>query len=125
MRPSVSPEEGDLDAAILVFGEALRVATATKFALTGGVFSRSPDHLEEARRRFRVGNLYLNQACTGAMVHRQPFGGFGMSGTGTKAGGPGYLLHFADLRCVTENTMRRGFTPDVEMAMETTRSTEK
>lgn len=96
------------------FDAALRVAVSTEFALTGAVYSRNPEHLEEAKRRFRVGNLYLNRPCTGALVHRQPFGGFGMSGIGTKAGGPGYLLHFADPRCVSENTMRRGFTPDVE-----------
>jgi RHH-type transcriptional regulator, proline utilization regulon repressor / proline dehydrogenase / delta 1-pyrroline-5-carboxylate dehydrogenase len=96
------------------FKAALDVALDTQFALTGAVFSRSPAHLSEARRRFRVGNLYLNRGSTGALVHRQPFGGFAMSGTGTKAGGPGYLLHFADLRVITENTMRRGFTPELE-----------
>ncbi len=96
------------------FAEALQVATGTEFALTGAVFSRSPKHLEEARKAFRVGNLYLNRGSTGALVYRQPFGGFGMSGIGTKAGGPGYLLHFVDPRVVTENTLRRGFTPDLE-----------
>jgi RHH-type proline utilization regulon transcriptional repressor/proline dehydrogenase/delta 1-pyrroline-5-carboxylate dehydrogenase len=96
------------------FDHALQVATSTEFALTGAVFSRSPAHLEQARRRFRVGNLYLNRGSTGALVERQPFGGFGMSGIGTKAGGPGYLPLFADPRVVTENTMRRGFTPDLD-----------
>jgi RHH-type proline utilization regulon transcriptional repressor/proline dehydrogenase/delta 1-pyrroline-5-carboxylate dehydrogenase len=96
------------------FEQALEIALGTEFALTGAVFSRSPAHLEEARRRFRVGNLYLNRGSTGALVGRQPFGGFGMSGIGTKAGGPGYLTHFADPRVVTENTMRRGFTPELE-----------
>jgi RHH-type proline utilization regulon transcriptional repressor/proline dehydrogenase/delta 1-pyrroline-5-carboxylate dehydrogenase len=62
-----------------------------------------------------VGNLYINRGCTGALVGRQAFGGFGMSGIGTKAGGPGYLLHFANPRCITENTMRSGFTPDFHM----------
>jgi RHH-type proline utilization regulon transcriptional repressor/proline dehydrogenase/delta 1-pyrroline-5-carboxylate dehydrogenase len=95
------------------FEAALDVAVSTEFALTGAVYSRLPSHLEAARQRFRVGNLYLNRGCTGAMVQRQPFGGFGMSGMGSKAGGPGYLLHFADPRCVTENTMRRGFTPEL------------
>jgi RHH-type proline utilization regulon transcriptional repressor/proline dehydrogenase/delta 1-pyrroline-5-carboxylate dehydrogenase len=95
------------------FDQAIEVATCTEFALTGAVYSRSTSHLDTARQRFRVGNLYLNRGCTGAMVQRQPFGGFGMSGIGTKAGGPGYLLHFADPRCITENTMRRGFTPEV------------
>jgi RHH-type proline utilization regulon transcriptional repressor/proline dehydrogenase/delta 1-pyrroline-5-carboxylate dehydrogenase len=97
------------------FETALAVAVSTEFALTGAVYSRIPSHLDEARQRFRVGNLYLNRGCTGAMVQRQPFGGFGMSGIGSKAGGPGYLLHFADPRCVSENTMRRGFTPDLDM----------
>ncbi len=95
------------------FSEGLDVALNSEFALTGGVFSRQPSHLDEARRRFRVGNLYLNRTSTGAIVGRQPFGGFNMSGIGTKAGGPGYLQHFADPRCVTENTMRRGFSPEV------------
>ncbi len=96
------------------YDEALSVASATEFALTGAVYSRSPGHLEQAKRQFRVGNLYLNRGCTGALVHRQPFGGFAMSGIGTKAGGPGYLLNFADPRSITENTMRRGFTPEME-----------
>ncbi len=94
------------------FAQALEWANSTRFALTGGVFSRSPRHLEEARRQFRVGNLYLNRQITGALVQRQPFGGFRMSGLGTKAGGPEYLLHFMEPRVVTENTMRRGFAPD-------------
>jgi RHH-type proline utilization regulon transcriptional repressor/proline dehydrogenase/delta 1-pyrroline-5-carboxylate dehydrogenase len=58
-----------------------------------------------------VGNLYLNRNCTGALVGRQPFGCARMSGVGTKADGPDYLLHFMDPRVVTENTVRRGFTP--------------
>jgi RHH-type transcriptional regulator, proline utilization regulon repressor / proline dehydrogenase / delta 1-pyrroline-5-carboxylate dehydrogenase len=93
------------------FDEAIDMANSTKFALTGGVFSRSPKHLEQARRDFRVGNLYLNRGITGALVERQPFGGFKMSGVGSKAGGPDYLLQFMDPRTVTENTMRRGFAP--------------
>jgi len=93
------------------FPQALEWANSTRFALTGAVFSRSPPHLEDARRHFRVGNLYLNRHCTGAFVERQPFGGSRMSGAGTKAGGPDYLLHFMDPKVVTENTMRRGFVP--------------
>ena len=95
------------------FDHALEVAGGTEYALTGAVYSRSPENLQKARREFRVGNLYLNQPCTGALVGRQPFGGFQMSGGGTKAGGPNYLLNFADPRVVSENTMRRGFTPDL------------
>lgn len=96
------------------FDHALQAANDTQFALTGAVYSRSPVNIEKARKQFRVGNLYLNRSCTGALVHRQPFGGFKMSGIGTKAGGPNYLLNFVDPHCVTENTMRRGFTPDLE-----------
>lgn len=95
------------------FERALEVALATPFALTGAVYSRSPNHMEMAARGFRVGNLYLNRGCTGAYVGRQPFGGFGMSGGGTKAGGRGYLLNYAVPRCVTDNTVRRGFTPEL------------
>jgi len=93
------------------FDQAIEWANSTRFALTGGVFSRSPEHLDKARREFRVGNLYLNRNNTGALVERQPFGGSRMSGVGTKAGGPDYLLHFMDPRVITENTMRRGFAP--------------
>jgi RHH-type transcriptional regulator, proline utilization regulon repressor / proline dehydrogenase / delta 1-pyrroline-5-carboxylate dehydrogenase len=84
------------------FDQALELAVSTPFALTGGVFSSSPEHLAKAVTRFRVGNLYLNRAITGAVVGRQPFGGFGLSGTGTKAGGPDYLPHFMNPRVVTE-----------------------
>jgi RHH-type proline utilization regulon transcriptional repressor/proline dehydrogenase/delta 1-pyrroline-5-carboxylate dehydrogenase len=93
------------------FDQAIEWANSTRFALTGGVFSRSPAHLERCRREFRVGNLYFNRGCTGAIVKRQPFGGFKRSGIGSKAGGPDYLLQFMDPRTVTENTMRRGFVP--------------
>ncbi|RNC65623.1 MAG: L-glutamate gamma-semialdehyde dehydrogenase [Desulfuromonadales bacterium] len=96
------------------FDQAIEWTNSTKFALTGGIFSRSPEHLAKARREFRVGNLYINRNNTGALVERQPFGGARMSGVGTKAGGPDYLLHFMDPRVVTENTMRRGFAPHEE-----------
>ncbi|MCA9296737.1 MAG: aldehyde dehydrogenase family protein, partial [Phycisphaerales bacterium] len=91
------------------FDEALRIANATAYKLTGGVYSRKPSNLERARREFRVGNLYLNRGCTGALVGRHPFGGFGMSGVGSKAGGHDYLLQFVEPRAIAENTMRRGF----------------
>lgn len=94
------------------FEEAIGIANDTRYALTGAVFSRSPANLERATREFRVGNLYLNRGCTGALVERQPFGGFKLSGGGTKAGGRDYLLHFMTPRVVTENTMRRGFAPE-------------
>jgi 1-pyrroline-5-carboxylate dehydrogenase len=74
------------------FQEALNVANNTEYGLTGAVFSNSRMHLEQARADFHVGNLYLNRKCTGAIVGYQPFGGFNMSGTDSKAGGPDYLL---------------------------------
>jgi RHH-type proline utilization regulon transcriptional repressor/proline dehydrogenase/delta 1-pyrroline-5-carboxylate dehydrogenase len=95
------------------FEHALEIANQSAYKLTGAVFSRSPANLDMARQKFRVGNLYLNRGSTGALVDRQPFGGFGMSGGGTKAGGPNYLLNFVDPRVVTENTMRRGMTPEL------------
>ena len=73
------------------------------------MFSRKPSHLERARREFRVGNLYLNRGITGtALVAQQPFGGFGLSGVGSKAGGCDYLLQFVEHAAVTEDTMRHG-----------------
>ncbi len=94
--------------------EALNIANDTRFALTGGFYSRSPQNIEKVRRRFLVGNLYINRVITGAIVGRHPFGGFKMSGAGTKAGGRDYLLHFTFPRVVTENTLRRGFAPEHE-----------
>ena len=91
--------------------EALRIANGTDYALTGGIFSRSPAALDRARREFLVGNLYLNRPITGALVGRQPFGGFKMSGIGSKAGGRDYLLQFVIPRTITEHTVRRGFAP--------------
>jgi RHH-type transcriptional regulator, proline utilization regulon repressor / proline dehydrogenase / delta 1-pyrroline-5-carboxylate dehydrogenase len=78
------------------------------FALTGGLFSRSPATVERVVRRSPVGNLYVNRPITGAMVGRQPFGGNRRSGVGSKAGGPDYLLQFVEPRVVSENTMRHG-----------------
>lgn len=93
------------------FEQAIRLANATDYALTGGVFSRSPANLELASRCFQVGNLYLNRNITGARVGQQPFGGFKLSGMGTKAGGPDYLLQFVEPRTLTENTLRKGYAP--------------
>src|SRR5437763_7254080 len=92
--------------------EALEVANGTNYALTGGFFSRSPDNIERVKARLEAGNVYINRSCTGAMVGRHPFGGFKMSGSGTKAGGEDYLLHFLVPRVVTENTSRHGFAPE-------------
>ncbi len=93
------------------FREALALANSTIYALTGGVYSRSPAHLEFARQRFDVGNLYLNRPITGALVSRQPFGGHRLSGVGAKAGGEEYLTQFVVARIVSEQTLRRGFAP--------------
>ena len=81
---------------------------ASPFALTGGLFARNPETVDYVVDRTPVGNLYVNRAVTGAMVARQPFGGNRLSGTGTKAGGPAYLLQFVEPRVVSENTVRHG-----------------
>ncbi len=94
------------------FDDALTIANGTRYALTGGLFSRSPANIDRARREFAVGNLYINRRITGSQVDAQPFGGFKLSGTGVKAGSPDYLLHFMDARCITENTLRSGFVPE-------------
>jgi len=93
------------------FAEALKVANGTNYGLTGGLYSRTPSHIEQATAEFEVGNLYINRTITGAIVSRQPFGGFKMSGVGSKAGGPDYLLQFLEPRTITENIQRQGFAP--------------
>jgi RHH-type transcriptional regulator, proline utilization regulon repressor / proline dehydrogenase / delta 1-pyrroline-5-carboxylate dehydrogenase len=94
--------------------EAFDVANDSAYALTGGLFSRSPANLKRARYELQAGNVYLNRGITGAMVERQPFGGFKLSGIGTKAGGPDYLLQFVIPINITENTFRRGFAPPAD-----------
>lgn len=93
------------------FSEAISLANSTQFALTGGLYSRTPSHIQRATVEFEVGNLYINRGITGAIVSRQPFGGFKLSGVGSKAGGPDYLLQFLEPRAVTENIQRQGFAP--------------
>jgi RHH-type proline utilization regulon transcriptional repressor/proline dehydrogenase/delta 1-pyrroline-5-carboxylate dehydrogenase len=93
------------------FPQALAVANGTNYALTGGLYSRTPSHIQQAYTEFEVGNLYINRTITGAIVARQPFGGFKLSGVGSKAGGPDYLLQFLEPRAVTENIQRQGFAP--------------
>jgi RHH-type transcriptional regulator, proline utilization regulon repressor / proline dehydrogenase / delta 1-pyrroline-5-carboxylate dehydrogenase len=94
--------------------EALSIANETEYALTGGLYSRSPANIEKVKQQLEVGNLYINRGITGAMVDRHPFGGFKMSGIGSKTGGPDYLKQFVEPIVVTENTMRRGFAPEVD-----------
>lgn len=93
------------------FTEALEIANSTNYALTGGIYSRTPSHIEQAQAELEVGNLYINRNITGAIVARQPFGGFKLSGVGSKAGGPDYLLQFLEPRSITENIQRQGFAP--------------
>jgi 1-pyrroline-5-carboxylate dehydrogenase len=84
------------------FEEALQVANNTEYGLTGAIYTGSREALDTAAREYHVGNLYLNRKCTGAMVGAHPFGGFNMSGTDSKAGGPDYLLLFTQAKSVAE-----------------------
>ena len=92
--------------------EAFEVANGTDYALTAGFFSRSPADIDRAKAEIEAGNVYINRSCTGAVVGRHPFGGFKMSGGGTKAGGADYLLQFLLPRVVTENVTRHGLAPE-------------
>ncbi len=98
--------------------EAFRIANDSDYALTGGVFSRSPSVLKRAAESFEVGNLYLNRGITGALVERHPFGGFKLSGAGSKAGGPDYLLHYMEPRVVTESTLGKGLSAEALLHLE-------
>ncbi|HSH45868.1 MAG TPA: aldehyde dehydrogenase family protein, partial [Longimicrobiales bacterium] len=84
------------------YDHALEIANGTDYGLTGAVYSHDRDRLERARHEFHAGNLYLNRKCTGALVGVQPFGGFDMSGTDSKAGGPDYLLLFTQAKSIAE-----------------------
>jgi 1-pyrroline-5-carboxylate dehydrogenase len=84
------------------FDQALAIANDTDFGLTGGLYSRDRDRIERARNEFQVGNLYINRKITGALVGVQPFGGFKMSGSNAKAGGPDYLRLFMEMKSVSE-----------------------
>jgi 1-pyrroline-5-carboxylate dehydrogenase len=84
------------------FEQALAMANDSQYGLTGAVYSNDPEHIRQARERFFVGNLYLNRKCTGAMVGAHPFGGFNLSGTDSKAGGPDYLLLFLQAKSIAE-----------------------
>ncbi len=93
------------------FDEALAIANNTDYGLTGGLYSRTPSHIDRVQTEFAVGNLYINRSITGAIVSRHPFGGLKMSGVGSKAGGPDYLRQFLEPRHVSENVQRQGFAP--------------
>ena len=86
------------------FDQAIELANNSEYGLTGAVYSSNPEKLRAAAERFHVGNLYLNRKCTGAMVGAHPFGGFNMSGTDSKAGGPDYLLQFVQAKSIAEKT---------------------
>ncbi len=117
LRPEDSLAQEEIFGPVLVvlrandFDGALEIANGVDYALTGGVYSRSPANIQRAREAFEVGNLYINRGITGALVGRQPFGGFRMSGIGSKAGGPDYLPQFMVPVAISENTLRRGFAP--------------
>jgi 1-pyrroline-5-carboxylate dehydrogenase len=89
------------------FDDAMAIANNTEFGLTGAVYTSSPEKIERAKRDFHVGNLYINRKCTGAMVGAHPFGGFNMSGTDSKAGGPDYLYLFTQAKSIGEK-VRKG-----------------
>ena len=93
--------------------QALEYANATPFGLTAGLYSRHPGNIEKFKTFMDAGNIYINRNCTGALVKRHPFGGRKMSGTGSKAGGPDYLKQFLIPKVTTENTIRRGFSPEI------------
>lgn len=90
--------------------DAISVLNGTAYALTGGIYSPSPGSIVRAKAQAQVGDLYVNRSITGAIVGRQPFGGFRMSGIGSKAGGPNYVKQFMTPVSLTENTVRRGTT---------------
>ena len=100
VKPGATIEQEEIFAPVLAvikakdYDDALDIANGTEFGLTGAVYSRSEERLQQAREEFHVGNLYLNRKCTGALVGAHPFGGFNMSGTDSKAGGREYLLMF-------------------------------
>lgn len=93
--------------------EAISITNSVKYALTAGIFSRMPSNIQRARQEIECGNLYINRSITGAMVERHPFGGYKLSGLGSKTGGPDYLKNFLEPRVMTENLVRQGFSPDL------------
>jgi 1-pyrroline-5-carboxylate dehydrogenase len=88
------------------FADGLRIANNTEFGLTGAVYTTDPEKIEWAKREFHVGNLYISRKCTGAMVGAHPFGGFNMSGTDSKSGGPDYLFLFTQAKSIAEKITR-------------------
>jgi RHH-type proline utilization regulon transcriptional repressor/proline dehydrogenase/delta 1-pyrroline-5-carboxylate dehydrogenase len=101
--------------------QAIEIANNVDYALTGGAYSRSPANIDKIKDQLEVGNMYINRGITGAMVDRHPFGGYKLSGLGSKTGGPDYLINFLEPVVVTENTLRRGFAPSEEEVQQTLR----
>ncbi len=93
--------------------QAIKIANDSQYALTAGIYSRLPSHIQRIREELECGNLYINRSITGAMVDRHPFGGYKLSGLGSKTGGPDYLKAFMEPRVITENLVRQGFSPDI------------
>ena len=93
--------------------QAIEITNKTRFGLTTAFYSRHPGRIKKFKSLVEVGNLYINRNCTGALVQRHPFGGKKMSGLGSKTGSPEYLKHFGHVKIITENTMRRGFAPEI------------
>lgn len=93
------------------FDDALKIANNSQYALTGGVYSRNPGNIEKACTGFKTGNLYINGSIADALPGRHPFGGFLLSGDGSKTGGKDYLKQFMVCRTIVENTFRSGFAP--------------
>jgi 1-pyrroline-5-carboxylate dehydrogenase len=87
------------------FGDAITIANSTEYGLTGALYSKDRNIIEKAKKVFHVGNLYFNRKCTGALVGVQPFGGFNMSGTDSKAGGRDYLLLFQQAKSISEKIL--------------------
>jgi 1-pyrroline-5-carboxylate dehydrogenase len=87
------------------YDHALEIANNTEYGLTGSIYSLNEEKLERAGREFHVGNLYYNRKCTGALVGVHPFGGFNMSGTDSKAGGPDYLLLFTQAKSISRQVL--------------------
>jgi len=106
VKPGDSLEQQEVFGPVLAvirckdFYEGLQIVNDTEFGLTGAVYTKSEERIEQARQEFHVGNLYINRKCTGAMVGAHPFGGFNMSGTDSKAGGPDYLLLFTQAKSI-------------------------
>jgi 1-pyrroline-5-carboxylate dehydrogenase len=84
------------------YDHAIELANNSEYGLTGAVYTNNREKIDKARATFHVGNLYINRKCTGAMVGAHPFGGFNMSGTDSKAGGPDYLLQFLQAKSIAE-----------------------